>query len=206
MYSRSSLHILVTGFALHTDEQRQVSLERCAALSPREKEVLQGLGQRRRAKEIARELNISEHTVRGYANEARQKLGLPSVRDAALLFLEFERNQAAPQNQGDRFQRVARHRTDEAPSEPGYSEPLSDEKQVQDLSAVANADIPAVAGRIEGPDRLGRLHAWLARLSLARWVGLTILLTLGVIMAFGLAAVTVLGVFEVLQQIGGSHR
>lgn len=206
MYSRSSLRALVTGFALHTDQHGRTSLERCAALSPREKEVLQGLGQRRRAKEIARDLKISEHTVRGYANEARQKLGLASVRDAALLFLEFESSQGAPQNQGDRFQRVARHRSDEAPSEPGYSKPLSDEEQVPDGSTVANADISAAAGGPERPDRLARLHGWLARLSPTRWVGLTVLLTLGVIMAFGLAAVTVLGIFEVLQQIGGAHR
>lgn len=196
----------MTGFALHTDEQRQASLEKCAALSPREKEVLQGLGQHRRAKEIARDLKISEHTVRGYANEARQKLGVASVRDAALLFLEFESYQTPPQNQGDRFQRVARHRPDEAPSEPGYSKPLSGEEQVPDVSTVANGDIPATAGRPERPDRLATLHGWLARLSLTRWVGLTVLVTLGVIMAFGLAAVTVLGVFEVLQQIGGAHR
>lgn len=167
---------------------------------------MQGLGHHRRAKEIARDLKISEHTVRGYANEARQKLGVASVRDAALLFLEFESTQAAPQNRGERFQRVAIHRPDEAPSKPGYSKPLLDEEQVPDVSTGANVDISAAGGRIERPDRLARLHGWLARLSPARWVGLTVLATLGVIMAFGLAAVTVLGVFEVLQQIGGAHR
>lgn len=192
------------GLPLHNDEHRAVLLNKCAGLSPREKEVLRGLGQRRRAKEIARDLKISEHTVRGYANDARQKLGLTSLRDAAVLFLEFEAAMTPPQNQGDHFQRVANHLSNEPSLKPGQSNALPQGPFPDPVGPqVSKASAFPELGRY---DRLARLHAWLARLSLARWAGLTVVLTLGVIMAFGLAAVTVLGVFEVLQQIGGLHR
>ena len=183
------------------------ALQRCATLSRREKEVLRAMGVRRRAKEIARELNISEHTVRGYANEARQKLGLSSTRDAALLFLQFERLQQTPQNQGDQFQWVSKHHTDAAASSGGFSNaPRIDRGPESEVPGRAGGNSAAAA---VGPKRLGwliPLYGWLARLSVTRWFGLTLLLTVGVIMAFGLAAMTVLGVFEVLHQIGGQHR
>ncbi len=163
-------------------------IDRCASLSRREKEVLQGLGQRLRAKEIGRSLNISEHTVRSYANDARLKLGVTSVRDAALIFLEFEKEQSPPQNQGDRFQRVSGHLSPDAGSDGGFSKPIQD-FQVQ-----------------KRPARLAVLHAWLAGLGPVRWLGLTLLLTLGVVTTFSVAAMIVLGAFEVLHQVGVQHR
>ena len=50
------------------------------------------------------------------------------------------------------------------------------------------------------------LHGWLARLSSMQWLGLTVLVTLFVIAAFGLATVSLLGVFEVLHQMAPQHR
>lgn len=173
---------------MNTEQDRHALLEKCASLSPREKEVLQGLGRRRRAKEIARDLNISEHTVRGYANDARQKLGVTSVRDAATVFLEFEKEQSPPQYQGDHFQRVSDHLYPDARSGGGFSNPLQDHH---------------VQGR---PSRLSALHPWLAGLSPVRWFGLTLLLTLGVVTTFAVAAMIVLGAFEVLHQVGVQHR
>lgn len=181
-------------------------MEKCASLSPREKEVLQGLAQRRRAKEIARDLNISEHTVRGYANEARQKLGVTSTRDAALAFIEFESLQPPPQKRGDRFQRVSKHLALDVSSERGQSKPPQIVRdQLSDDASLEEGKVPFFPG-LKHYDQLTKLHTWLAGLNLTRWIGVTVLLTLAVIAAFGLAAMTLLGVFEVLHQIGGKPR
>ncbi len=87
---------------MNFDLDKDDLISKCEALSPREKEALRGLGKHRRPKEIARALNISEHTVRGYANEARQKLGAVSTRDAAVLFMDFEGKESPPQIRGCR--------------------------------------------------------------------------------------------------------
>jgi len=181
-------------------------MEKCASLSPREKEVLQGLAYRRRAKEIARDLKISENTVRGYANEARQKLGMTSVRDAAMAFLEFETSRSPPHIRGDRFQRVSEHLVLSASLERGPSTPLQTvHDQLSDDVSLEQGKIPFIPGHKQY-DQLVKLHAWLAGLNLTRWIGVTVMLTLGVIAAFGFAAMTLLGVFEVLHQIGDQHR
>jgi DNA-binding CsgD family transcriptional regulator len=191
---------------LEVEQDRKVLTDRCASLSPREREVLQGLSMRRRAKEIARDLNISEHTVRGYANDARQKLGVTSVRDAALIYLEYARDHAPPQNQGDRFQRVSGHQFDSASLDPGFSNALQDGlNRTKGNISVAEGKTTAFAiGAQSG--WLGKLHAWLAALSLARWLAMIVLLTLGVILAFGAAATALWGIFEVLHQIGSQSR
>ena len=173
---------------MNTEQDRRALLDKCATLSRREKEVLQGLAQRRRAKEIGRDLNISEHTVRSYANDARQKLGVTSVREAALIFLEFEKEQSPPQNQRDHFQRVSENLSEASGSEGGLSKPSQD-YQMQ-----------------KRPSRLAALHAWLAGLGPMRWLGLTLLLTLSVVTTFAVAAMIVLGAFEVLHQVGVQHR
>lgn len=181
-------------------------MDKCALLSPREREVLQGLSMRRRAKEIARDLNISEHTVRGYANDARQKLGVTSIRDAALIFLEFQRDHAPPQNQGDRFQRVSGHLTSNALFEGGFSNTHQDSlNKTTGPGSEAEGNMTAFTSGAQ-PSWLGKLHAWLAALSMTRWLGMIVVLTLGVILAFGAAATALWGVFEVLHQIGSQYR
>lgn len=198
---------LLKGNALSAEEDSDTALKKCASLTPREKEVLRAMGMRRRAKEIARELNISEHTVRGYANDAKQKLGLTSIRDAAVLFLQFERLQQTPQNRGGRFQRVSEHHSDAAVSSRGLSDLRHGaHDRVDDAGAGTNGASGLTARATSPSNRLLGLYGWMARLSVARWFGMTVLLTVGVIMAFGLAAMTVLGVFEVLHLIGGQHR
>lgn len=161
---------------------------------------------RRRAKEIAKDLNISEHTVRGYANDARQKLGVTSVRDAALVFLEFERELATRQNQGDRIQRVSEHRSDSASMASGFSNaPPGGLTQTTGHGAITEDNVTTfVIGAQSG--WLKKLHAWLAALTLGRWLGMILLLTLAVILTFGAAAMALWGVFEVLHQIGSQSR
>jgi DNA-binding CsgD family transcriptional regulator len=60
-------------------------------LSARQKEILRLIAQYKRAKEIARDLNITERTVKAHTLEARKRLNVSSSRDAALLLLEYER-------------------------------------------------------------------------------------------------------------------
>lgn len=177
------------------DADTDVLLVRCTTLSPREREVLRAMAAHRRAKEIARDLSISEHTVRSYAEEARKKLGVTSSRDAALLFLEFERFELSPRIQGDQFQRLADDQSIGATSGRGFLNTFQDE-----TPAIIHTDAEP-----SDTTKLQRLQAWFARLGQLRWLALTILMTLAVIMVFGFAAVSVLGVFEVLQQIG-AHR
>lgn len=52
-------------------------------LTPRERECLSLVARHLGSKEIARELGISPHTVDGYLDEARRKLGAATRRDAA---------------------------------------------------------------------------------------------------------------------------
>ena len=67
-----------------------------AALTDREREVLQLLLAGHTAKTIAAELDLSVHTVNDYLREARRKLGVSSSREAARILGEQE--ETAPQN------------------------------------------------------------------------------------------------------------
>ncbi|WP_343685580.1 helix-turn-helix transcriptional regulator [Asticcacaulis sp.] len=57
--------------------------EKLASLTPRQKEVMRYIARHYRDKEIARLMNISEHTARAHADAVRQKLGGVSRREAA---------------------------------------------------------------------------------------------------------------------------
>ncbi|MBV9280422.1 MAG: response regulator transcription factor [Chloroflexi bacterium] len=58
-------------------------------LSPRELQVLQGLVQGERDREIARRLGIAEHTVRNYAYELRRTLGVRTRSQAAVRAIQL---------------------------------------------------------------------------------------------------------------------
>ena len=88
--------------ALIADLDKDDLITRCETLSPREADVLRRWVYQS-AKEIALEWKIGEYTVRGYANEARQKLGVVSTRKAARLFQEYEAIKSPPQNWGINF-------------------------------------------------------------------------------------------------------
>jgi len=193
--------------ALSVQHDKGALFQKCETLAPREKAVLRGVGLRKRAKEIGRDLNISEHTVRGYVYTARQKLGLSSNSETVAVFLEYERLLYTHQNRGEQIQWVSEHHIDEAVQLGGFSIPSNmDHGSAADVSAFAggNPTYAMEAGRPYGG--FIAVYDWLAKLSIARWLGLTLLLTVGVILAFSLAATTVLGAFEILHQIGGQHR
>lgn len=61
-----------------------------ATLSKRQKEILRLAARQYQAKEIARILKISEHTVKTHVDEARRRLNAPSMRDAAQTLVSYE--------------------------------------------------------------------------------------------------------------------
>lgn len=65
---------------------------------------------------------------------------------------------------------------------------------------------PPDVDRRPGPDvwRVST-HARLRNLSQAQWIVLVVVLVLGVIAAFGIGTVSLLGVFQVLQQMASPH-
>jgi len=210
-------------------------IAKCSSLSPREKAVLRGLAEYQQPKEIARELNLSVNTVRGYINDARQKLGVKSQRDAARLFVEYDRLRSPHQNEGDQFLRVAIPAVDEPTSDRGF-ETTSQfdldggtgnaqgiDAELKTASAPAFSVLPEGQAPAQGDPlnhagyrsdeapgaagyRSSSVHHRLGQLSPARWMGLSLAMALAVIAAFGIGAVSLLGVFEVLEQMGGPHH
>jgi DNA-binding NarL/FixJ family response regulator len=72
--------------ALHDLDERQRAAERSAALSVREREVLDHLAEGLRNREIARRLYISEATVKRHVQNILRKLGASSRREAVAMF------------------------------------------------------------------------------------------------------------------------
>ncbi|ESQ86510.1 hypothetical protein ABAC460_23195 [Asticcacaulis sp. AC460] len=60
------------------------------ALSARQKEILRLVAAHFERKEIARQLNISPHTVKAHIDAARKRLGVATDRQAARLLTEQE--------------------------------------------------------------------------------------------------------------------
>jgi DNA-binding CsgD family transcriptional regulator len=214
------------------DKDDDDPISRCATLAPREKGVLRGLARYKQPKEIALELNISVNTVRGYVNDARQKLGVGSQREAARVFDEYERRLPPPRIAGGQSERVAAPDGDATASARGLEETIlidpdvatreafwtdgapapGAERAAPDAHFGSDPDVteaePSVEGAVAaGPGNSSRfdLHGRLGRMSPGRWMGLSLVLTLAIIAAFGIGAVSLLGVFEVLEQIGGPH-
>jgi DNA-binding NarL/FixJ family response regulator len=86
--SRTLMNRLIAG--IQAAERRQHLLERTAVLSTRERDVLalvaRGLGNR----QIARELAISEFTVKRHVHNILEKLGRRSRGDAAALYVDAQ--------------------------------------------------------------------------------------------------------------------
>ncbi len=77
------------------------------ALSRREREVLRAVSRGLSTPEIAHELGLSENTVNGYANAAKQKVGAPNRRHAAYMLSAHEAAQSIPQELRYQNQRIA---------------------------------------------------------------------------------------------------
>ena len=61
---------------------------RLSALTPREREVLSLMAKGKNNKEIARELNLKEKTIRNYVSNILQKLGVRDRTQAVILVLK----------------------------------------------------------------------------------------------------------------------
>ncbi len=222
-------------FRLSGDLDEKDMRARCEALSPRQKAVLRGLAEHKSAKQIAIDLDIRENTVWGYATDARMKMGIGFSREAARIFVEYERELAPRTSLGDRVLWVATGNglgsevVDglSSPPEPdGADEVCGD--AVTDPNAVSDATsftepvvhhhpsqgenmIAADGGRQVGRgaslgDHRSGIHLWLSRMGPDRWFMSVVTLMLFIIAAFGLGSVGLLGVFEVLHQIGNASR
>jgi DNA-binding CsgD family transcriptional regulator len=77
------------------------SIER---LSPRQLTCISMVAAHISPKQIARELELSENTIRGYLAEAIEILGASDLRGAARLYLQL--SESTPQNLGAQNQRV----------------------------------------------------------------------------------------------------
>jgi DNA-binding CsgD family transcriptional regulator len=81
-----------------------------AALTDKEKQTLRLIVRGHDAKSIARELDLSVHTINERLRDARRKLSVPSSREAARLLLD--REGTAPEKFGDSVLREARPAAD----------------------------------------------------------------------------------------------
>jgi DNA-binding CsgD family transcriptional regulator len=73
-----------------------VGLQGVEALSERQKEILRLVAKHYQAKEIARLLNISEHTVKTHTDEARRRLDVSTSRQAARILVDYEGGTGLP--------------------------------------------------------------------------------------------------------------
>jgi DNA-binding NarL/FixJ family response regulator len=77
--------------AIQGGSAEQSASDRLAGLTPREREVLQGIAEGRTNKEIAAALGLSSRTVESYRESLMRKLGLYTVAELTRLALEAER-------------------------------------------------------------------------------------------------------------------
>jgi DNA-binding CsgD family transcriptional regulator len=70
------------------------------ALSSRQKQILRLLSQNMQAKEIARALGISEHTVKTHLETIRKRLDVATSREAARLYVQNEAEITIPLEEG----------------------------------------------------------------------------------------------------------
>ena len=82
--------------AEHSEEQLHGLF---AQLSDRQLEVLRLLASHQTAKEIARTIGRSEHTVRAHSAEVRRRLGVSNTREAAILLDRYEKTRPLVNNQ-----------------------------------------------------------------------------------------------------------
>ncbi|WP_189487495.1 response regulator transcription factor [Asticcacaulis endophyticus] len=116
------------------------SLTKIEELSQRQREILRLTSQHLQAKEIARLLKISEHTVKTHKDEARKRLGVSTSREAALLFASYEAEFPLPPGEGDRSRGIvnsARIPPSSSPTDavaPTVNEDADDPKQAENRS------------------------------------------------------------------------
>jgi DNA-binding CsgD family transcriptional regulator len=129
-----------------------IGLQGIEALSERQKEILRLVARQYQAKEIARLLKISEHTVKTHTDEARRRLEVPTSRQAARLLLEFEGVIGVPFDEPPPVSGMAQGEGE--PSFSAHEQALSPPRPIFDhqLSATGNSLGNAVGPRQIRPD------------------------------------------------------
>ena len=82
------LEVLEQAFAILREREARDEVQRSIILSPREKQVLQGLAEGLTSKHIARDLGISSRTVEMHRANLGRKLGVQSMTKAVLIAKE----------------------------------------------------------------------------------------------------------------------
>lgn len=82
------LEVLEQAFAIVREREAREAVQRSIILSPREKQVLQGLAEGLTSKHIARDLGISSRTVEMHRANLGRKLGVQSMTKAVLIAKE----------------------------------------------------------------------------------------------------------------------
>ncbi|WP_126424278.1 helix-turn-helix domain-containing protein [Asticcacaulis excentricus] len=98
--------------------------EKLASLTQRQKEVMRLIARHYRDKEIARILNISEHTARAHADAVRDKLGGISRREAARFLSDHADVLGIPPEREYQSSGIAQ--TGHEPSSCGHPSPIGD--------------------------------------------------------------------------------
>ena len=83
--------VLRLSAAIQGGTAEQSASDRLAGLTPREREVLQGIAEGRTNKEIAAALGLRSRTVESYRESLMRKLGIYTVAELTRLALEAER-------------------------------------------------------------------------------------------------------------------
>ena len=133
-------------------------------LTHRQKEILRLISRHMQAKEVARQLNISERTVKTHTDAARKRLGVASSRDAARLLAahDAQKNDTQKSNGGIV---PDGHRPSGPMDDTASGVPASDHEQaVLPQRASSAGDVARPGGRLAqagspGQTGAGRGHA-----------------------------------------------
>ncbi|WKL55993.1 helix-turn-helix transcriptional regulator [Asticcacaulis sp. ZE23SCel15] len=211
------------------------SLSKFDVLTPRQKEVLRLTSQHLLAKEIARKLEISEHTVKTHKEKARKLLGAQSSVQAALMLAHHEAHPLIPPEGYRASEGIARqgfetsslgheqynpnqkrtqfddpkersggsdvelnsHR-ESARYSPNFEHDIQSEGRGRGNSGGNNADV-----RSSRFDQYLALIDRLQKYSLIQWAGLTLAVTLMIVIAAGSVVVVLMGVFQAITNFSG---
>ncbi|MEI9903975.1 MAG: helix-turn-helix transcriptional regulator [Asticcacaulis sp.] len=147
------------------------------ALTPRQREILRLVARNLQVKEIARELGISERTVKTHTDAARRRLGVATSREAARLVMAYEAEHGIVPE--------------------GHRPPGTMDDQPQPAASSEREHLPR--GKVSATPVRGDLQARLDSLNPLQWLALIVAVAVvSALLATGLIA-AVLGAMNALQ-------
>jgi DNA-binding CsgD family transcriptional regulator len=171
-------------------------------LSERQREILRLLSQNMQTKEIARALDISDHTVKTHLETIRKRLGVATSREAGRLYLQYEGSISIPQDGG-------------APIKPIDDSPLKPLNSDQSLGGLGAGDatgrhfgesVPETnhIDKAKPPESLTfwyRLELKLKAYGPMQWLGLIVLMSIGSALIFGGLMMAILSTLESIERL-----